>query len=92
MLSDIFENFRNKCIEIYEHDPAHFFICTWISMTSFLKNAEVQLELFTDNVLLMMVEKGIGDGIRHATYRYAKANNKYLKNYNKIIDLSYSCF
>ena len=59
MLSDIFENFRNKCIEIYEHDPAHFFICTWISMTSFLKNAEVQLELFTDNVLLMMVEKAL---------------------------------
>ena len=24
LLTDIFENFRNKCIEIYELDPAHF--------------------------------------------------------------------
>ena len=24
MLADVFENFRNKCIEIYELDPAHF--------------------------------------------------------------------
>ena len=23
-LADVFENFRNKCIEIYEFDPAHF--------------------------------------------------------------------
>ena len=24
LLADVFENFRNKCIEIYEIDPAHF--------------------------------------------------------------------
>ena len=24
LLADLFENFRNKCIEIYELDPAHF--------------------------------------------------------------------
>ena len=25
LLADVFENFRNKCINIYELDPAHFF-------------------------------------------------------------------
>ena len=25
LLANVFENFRNKCIEIYELDPAHFF-------------------------------------------------------------------
>ena len=30
-----------------------------------------------------MVEKGIRDGICHAIHRYAKANNKYMKDYNK---------
>ena len=30
-----------------------------------------------------MVEKGIRGGICHAIHRNAKADNKYLKNYNK---------
>ena len=36
-----------------------------------------------------MVEKDIRDGICHAIHRYAKANNKYMKNYDKKIILSY---
>ena len=27
LLADVFENFRDKCIEIYELDPAHFLAC-----------------------------------------------------------------
>ena len=30
-----------------------------------------------------MVDKEIRGGICHAIYRYVKANNKYMKNYNK---------
>ena len=36
-----------------------------------------------------MVEKGIYSGICHAIHRYAKANNKYMKNYDKNKELSY---
>ena len=42
--------------------------------------------------MLMMVEKGIGGGICHAIHRYAKANNKYMKNYNKNIESSYPVY
>ena len=33
--------------------------------------------------MLLLVEKGIRGGICHAIHRYAKANNKYIKDYNK---------
>ena len=35
-----------------------------------------------------MVEKEIRGGICHAIHRYAKANNKYMKNYDKNKELS----
>ena len=39
--------------------------------------------------MLLMVEKGISDGICHSIHRYAKANNKYMKNYNNNEESSY---
>ena len=39
--------------------------------------------------MLLMAEKGIRSGICHAMRRYAKANNKYMKNYDKNIMSSY---
>ena len=33
--------------------------------------------------MLLMVEKGIRGGICYSGYRYAKAINKYLKDYDK---------
>ena len=36
-----------------------------------------------------MVEEGIRGGICHAVHRYAKANNKYMKNYNEDEESSY---
>ena len=39
--------------------------------------------------MLLMVEKGTRGGICQAIHRYAKANNKYMKNYDKDIISSY---
>ena len=39
--------------------------------------------------MLIMVEKGIRRGIYHSIYRYAKANNKYMKDYDKNKESSY---
>ena len=51
--------------------------------------AEVKLELITDYDMLLTIEKGIRCGICQATYRYAKANNKYTKNHDKNNESSY---
>ena len=82
LLEDVLENFRNKYIEIYELDPAHFLSASGLTWQACLKKTEVRLELLTDVDMLLMVEKGIRGGICHAIHRYAEANNKYMKNYD----------
>ena len=45
LLADVYEKFRDKCIEIYGFDPSYFFICTWISLTNMFKKTNSTLEL-----------------------------------------------
>ena len=85
LLADVSENFRNKCIEIYELDPAHFSSAPRLAWQACLKKTKAELELLMNIDMLLMVEKGIRSGICQAIYRHAKANNKYMKNYNIII-------
>ena len=89
LLADVFENFRNKCIEIYELDNAHFLSAPGLAWQAWLKMTEVELELLTNIDMLLMPEKGIRGGICQAIHRYAKANNKYMKNYDKDKEISY---
>ena len=77
------------CIEIYELDPAQLLSAPGIAWQACLKKARVNLELLTDIDMLLMVEKGIRGEICQATHGYAKANNKYMKNYNKDVISSY---
>ena len=59
LLADVFENFRNMCIKVYELDPAHFLSAPGLAWQACLKKTEVESELLTDIDMLLMVEKGI---------------------------------
>ena len=83
MLADVFENFRNMCLEIYELGPAIFLSAPGLAWQATLKETEVKLDLLVDIDMFLMVDKGIRGGICHAIYRYTKANNKYMKDYDK---------
>ena len=48
LLADVFENFRNKCIEIYELDPVRFLSTPGLAWQARLKKTEVELELLTN--------------------------------------------
>ena len=78
----MFENFRDMCIKVYELDPAHFVSLPGLAWQACLKKTNIELELLTNYDMLLMVEEGIRGGICHSIHRYAKANNKYMKNDN----------
>ena len=48
LLADVFENFRNKCIKIYELDPANFLFALGLAWKACLKQTGIKLELLTD--------------------------------------------
>ena len=84
----MFLKILETCIKVYELDPAHFLSAPGLAWQACLKKTGVKLELFTD-VMLLMVEKEIRGGMCHAILRYAKANNKYIKDYNKVEEESF---
>ena len=63
LLADVFENFRNKCLEIYELDPINFVSAPGLAWQACLKKTGVKLELLTDYYMLLMIEKRIRGGI-----------------------------
>ena len=88
LLADVFENFRKMCLKIYELDPVKRISAPGLAWQAALKKTKVKLELLTDIDTLLMVEREIRSRIRHAIHRYAKANNKYMKDYDKNKELS----
>ena len=68
------------CLKEYELDPAHFLSLPGLAWQACIKKTNIELELLTDYDMLLMVEEGIRGGICHSINRYAKANNKYMKN------------
>ena len=80
LLADIFENFRQSCLENYELDPADFVSLPGLAWQACLKKLMLNL-----NYLQIMIR----GGICHAIQRYAKANNKYMKDYDRKKKSSY---
>ena len=69
LLANVYENFGNMCIEVYELDPAHFLSAPGLAWQASLKKTGVELELITNVDMLLMIEIGIRGGICHAIHR-----------------------
>ena len=89
LLSDVFKEFRKTCIKEFELDQCYLVSSPGLACEACLKLTKAKLELLTDIDMLLMFEKGITGGISQAIVKYAKANDKYMENYNKDIIFSY---
>ena len=91
LLADVFENFRDVCLQHYKLDPAWYYSAPGLSWDAMLKLTGIDLELLSDYDMLLMVEKG-GGGISTITTRYAKADNKYMKKYQSSREEDYIAY
>ena len=82
LVSDVFENFRDVCLDNYHLDPIFYYTAPGLAWDACLKIAKVKLELLKDYEMLMMVERGIRGGVSMISTRYGKANNPYMNNYD----------
>ena len=79
----MFENFRNMCLKLYKLDPAKFLSVPGLTWQADFKKTKLKFGI------LLMVEKRVRGGICHSIYRYAKGNNKYMKDYDENKESSY---
>ena len=80
LLADVFENFRDMCIEIYEPDAARFFTATGLSWQTAFKKIKIKLNLLADIDILLMIERG---RVCQTIEQYENGNSKYIKDYDK---------
>ena len=79
----VFKNFRKKCLKIYHLDSAKFLSAPRLAWQAALEKTKVKLDILTAIDMLLTVYKGIRGGTCHSIYQYTKANNKYVKDYDK---------
>ena len=90
LLADVFESYRATAFKKYGLDPVHYFTTPGFAWDVLLKMTRKELELFTDYDMHLFIEKGMRGGISTVgEKRHAKANNPYLKNYDKAQRTSY---
>ena len=84
ILADAFEKFRDFFLKNHQMDPCYCFSAPGLTWECGFKYTGIKLELFTDYDMLLMFEKGIRGGYSGVLgSRHVKANNKYLKDFDK---------
>ena len=79
---DVFEKFIATCLKLYGLDPCRYFSSPGLSWDIMLKMIGVKLENISDIGKYLFLEKVLRGGISCIAKRYAKANKKYMNDYD----------
>ena len=82
LLFDVFEKFIDTSLKYYGLVPCHYFSSPVLGWNAMLKMTYIKLEEISDTHKHLFIEKGLRGGISYIAKKYAKANNKYLNNYD----------
>ena len=80
--ADDFLKFLDTCLKFYDLDLSHYFSSPGLSWDAMVKMTGVKLEKISDIDKYLFIEKGFRGGISYIAKRYAKANNKYMNDYD----------
>ena len=89
LLADVFESYRETCLQSYELDPAHYYTAPGMSWDAFLKRSNIEIDLFSEQPMFDFVERGLRGGLSMACHQQARANNPYLANYDPNKETNY---
>ena len=89
LLADVFEYFRDVCLEKYGLDPCHYYTLPGLTWDAMLKTTKVKLELLQDYDKYLMFENGLRGGLSCISDRMAVANNPELSKYDADKPTSY---
>ena len=78
----IIEKFIDMCLKYHGLETCHYFSSPGLSWDAMLKMTDVKLEKISDIDKYLFIEKGLRGGISYIAKRYAKANNKYMNDYD----------
>ena len=78
LLTGVFENFRDMCLNYYGLDPAYYITLPNYSWNAFLSLTGVRLEQIHIKEMYEMIENGLRGGITQCSYKKVEANNKYM--------------
>ena len=82
LLADVFEMFFDTDSKFYRLDLFHYFSSSGLSWDAMVKMTGVKLEKISDIDKYLFIEKGLRGGISDIAKGYAKANNKYMNDYD----------
>ena len=83
LLADVVEKFIDTCWKYYGLDPCHYCSSPELSWDAMLKMTNIDLEKISDIDKYLFIEKELRGGISYIAKKYAKANNKYLNDYER---------